>query len=89
MPLFNEYKRSGLKAIGISADSNASHVSQALDDITLGWPQITDHAGLAKRYGADVKAGTTLVLDRTHHIVGVALSSSELEKMVRQLLAQP
>ncbi len=89
MPLYNQYKRSGLKAIGVSADPNASHAAQALDDITPGWPQVPDRAGLAKRYSADAITGTTLVLDRSHHIVGVALSASELEQKVRELLAQP
>ncbi len=89
MPLYNHYKRSGLKALGISADPNASHAAQALDDITPGWPQVPDRAGLAKRYGADVAAGTTLVLDRSHHVVGVALSAADLEQKVQQLLAQP
>ncbi len=89
MPLYNQYKRNGLKALGIIADPNASHAAQALDDITPGWPQVPDRAGLAKRYGADVTTGTTLVLDRSRHIVGVALSTSELERKVRQLLEEP
>jgi len=89
LPLFNQYRRSGLRAVGISADPNASHSWETLDDVTLGWPQIPDHAGLAAKYGADPKKGTTLVLDSSHHIVAAGLSGSDLEQKVRQLLAQP
>lgn len=89
VPLYNEYKHRGLRAIGISADPNASHALAALDDIVLGWPQIPDQAGLAKQYDANPRAGTTLVLDSSHHIVAAGLSGPELELKVRQLLEQP
>jgi len=88
VPLYNEYKHSGLRAIGISADPNASHALAALDDLILGWPQIPDRAGLTKQYGADARAGTTLVLDGSHHIVAAGRAGPELEQKVRQLLAQ-
>jgi hypothetical protein len=87
-PLFNQYKSSGLKAVGISADPNPSHVLEALDDVTLGWPQIPDRSGLAARYGANAKAGTTLVLDAGHHIVAAGLSGPELTQKVRELLGK-
>ena len=87
-PLFNQYKSSGLKAIGISADPDANRVLEALDDVTLGWPQIPDRSGLAARYGANAKAGTTLVLNANHHIVAAGLSGSELEQKVRELLGR-
>lgn len=88
VPLYNEYKRAGLRAIGISADPNANHAMAALDDIVIGWPQIPDHTGLAKQYGADPRAGTTLVLDSSHHIVAAGPAGPELEQKVRQLLDQ-
>ena len=87
-PLFNQYKRSGLKAVGISGDPNPSRVLEALDDITLGWPQITDQSGLAARYGVNSKAGTTLVLDADHHIVAAGLTGPELDQKVRELLGE-
>jgi peroxiredoxin len=87
-PLFNQYKNSGLKAVGISADPNPSRVLEALDDVTLGWPQVPDRSGLAARYGVNAKAGTTLVLDADHHIVAAGLSGPELEQKVRELLAE-
>lgn len=88
VPLFNEYKHSGLRAIGVSADPNPDRVIEALDDITLGWPQVLDRNGLAKRYGANAKTGTTLVLDAAHHIVAAGLSGTELEQKVRELLGR-
>lgn len=87
-PLFNQYKTSGLKAVGISADPNPSRILEALDDVTLGWPQIPDRTGLAARYGVNAKAGTTLVLDADHHIVAAGLSGAELTQKVRELLGQ-
>jgi peroxiredoxin len=87
LPLYNQYKRAGLRAIGISMDPNPKHIAQALDDITLGWPQVPDHTGLAKRYGANAAKGTTLVLDASHHILAVDLSPADLERKVRELLA--
>lgn len=88
-PLLNQYKRSGLRAVGISDDPNVGQAWEALDGITLGWPQIPDRTGLAKKYGADAKAGTTLLLDSSHHIVAAGLNGPDLEQKVRQLLAQP
>ncbi len=87
-PLFNQYKSSGLKAVGISADPNPSHILEALDDVTLGWPQIPDRSRLARRYGVNAMAGTTLVLDADHHIVAAGLSGPELTQKVRELLGK-
>jgi peroxiredoxin len=87
-PLFNQYKSAGLKAVGISASSDPSRILEALDDVTLGWPQIPDRTGLAARYGVNAKAGTTLILDADHHIVAAGLSGAELTQKVRELLGQ-
>ena len=87
LPLYNQFKRSGLSAIGISMDSNTSHLLEALDDVTLGWPQVVDRSGLAKRYAVDPRVGKTFVLDASHHIVAVGLSGSDLGAKVRELLS--
>jgi peroxiredoxin len=87
IPLYNQYKRAGLRAVGISIDPDTAHMTEALDDMTLLWPQIPDRSGLAKRYGANAATGTTLVLDASHRILAVGLSPAELEKKVRELLA--
>lgn len=87
LPLYNQYKRAGLRAVGICMDPNPQHVVDALDDITLGWPQIPDRTGLAKRYFANASTGTTLVLDASHRIVAAGLTPAELQQKVRELLS--
>jgi hypothetical protein len=89
MPFLGQDKPRGLRAVGISADPNTSHTRDAVDDMPMSWPQIPDRTGLAKKYGADPKAGTTLVLDSSHHIVAAGLAGPQLEQKVRQLLDQP
>ncbi len=86
LPLYNQYKGDGLRAVGISMDPNPQHIGQALDDITLGWPQVADRSGMAKRYGASAATGTTLILDASHHILAAGLAPAELEKKVRELM---
>jgi peroxiredoxin len=88
IPLYNQYKRAGLSAIGVSMDAGSKGLSQALDDITLAWPQVSDPGGLAKRYGVDPRAGKTFVLDQSRRIVASG-SASEMARKVRELLAQP
>jgi peroxiredoxin len=87
LPLYNQYKRAGLRAIGIGEDSNPARLAQALDDISLGWPQLPDRTGMAQRYGVNPAKGGTLVLDASHHILAAGLTPAELEKKVRELLA--
>src|ERR1700680_2889570 len=55
LPLYKQFSRRGLGAIGVSTDANAEHITDALDDVTLGWPQVADRSGLATRYGVDSK----------------------------------
>jgi peroxiredoxin len=87
MPLYNKFSRSDLSVVGISTDPNPNHIREALDDVTLGWPQIGDTGGLAKRYNVDAKAGTTFILDASHRIVAAGLKGPALESKIRELLA--
>jgi peroxiredoxin len=87
-PLYNQFKNRGLRAIGISTDPKASDVFEALDDVVPGFPQVPDRYGLAKRYGADGRVATTLVLDASHRIVGAGLTGPALEQKIRELLAE-
>lgn len=86
MPLYNQFHNSGLAAVGVSMDPNSAHINTALDDITLNWPQIPDHSGLAAHYQVDPRAGKTFVLDSSRRIVFAGAVGPELEKTVRQLL---
>jgi peroxiredoxin len=89
LPLYNRYKGAGLRAVGVGMDPNPARLANALDDVTLAWPQIPDRSGMAKRYGVNPATGTTLVLDASHHIIAAGLTPSELDKKVRELLAAP
>jgi peroxiredoxin len=86
MPLYKKFSRSDLSVVGISTDPNPNHIREALDDVTLGWPQIGDTSGLAKRYNVESN-GTTFILDASHRIVATGLKGPALENKVRELLA--
>jgi peroxiredoxin len=88
-PLYNQFHKSGLEAVGVSMDPNATHIGEALDDITLAWPQMPDRSGLAARYQVDPKAGKTFVLDASHRIVAAGRMGPDIVKAVRQLLTVP
>lgn len=89
MPLYNQFHRSGLAAVGVSMDPNPNHILAGLDDVSPAWPQIADGSGLAARYNVDPKAGKTFVLDASHHVVAAGEMGPEMEKTIRQLLAAP
>jgi peroxiredoxin len=89
MPLYSQFHKQGLSAVGVSMDPNPHHITAALDDITPGWPQIADQSGLAARYHVDPRAGETFVLDASHRVVAAGPMGPEIEKAVRQLLAAP
>lgn len=89
LPLYNQFHKSGLAAVGVSMDPKASHITETLDDITLPWPQMPDQSGLAARYQVDPKAGKTFVLDASHRIVAAGPMGPEIVKAVHQLLDAP
>jgi len=89
MPLYNQFHKSGLAAVGVSMDPNASHINDALDDVSPNWPQMPDKGGLAAHYNVDPNAGKTFVLDASHRIVAAGPMGPEIEKAVRQLLNAP
>ncbi len=89
LPVYNEFHKRGLAAIGVSMDPKTGSISEALDDITLPWSQIPDHSGLAARYQVDPKAGKTFVLDASHRIVAAGPMGPEIVKAVRQLMDPP
>jgi hypothetical protein len=86
--LYDQYKGRGLRAIGISSDPIVGDMLEALDDVTLGFPQVPDRYGLTQRYATDGKAPTILVLDASHRIVGAGLTGAALERKIRDLLAE-
>lgn len=89
MPLYKEFHKSGLAAVGVSMDPKAGRISEALDDIMLPWPQVPDQKGLAARYNVDPRAGKTFVLDASHRIVAAGPMGPDIIKAVRQLMEAP
>jgi peroxiredoxin len=86
--VYNQFRGRGLRAVGISTDPNTQHMNDALDDVTLGFPQVPDRSGLAQRYAVDPKGGTTFLLDDSHLIVAAGLKGAKLQEKIRELLSQ-
>jgi peroxiredoxin len=89
LPLYKEFHKSGLAAVGVSMDPKAGRISESLDDIMLPWPQMADQSGLAARYHVDPRAGKTFVLDASHRIVAAGPMGPDIVKAVHQLLDAP
>jgi len=88
-PLYSQFHRNGLEAVGISMDPHANRIDVALDDRHFEWPQMPDQSGLAAQYHVDPRAGKTFVLDASHKVVAAGPMGPEIEKAVRQLLIAP
>jgi peroxiredoxin len=88
-PLYNELRRSGLAAVGVSMDPNPKRMYEVLDDTNFTFPQVPDRNGLAAQYHVNPRAGETFVLDASHRVVAAGPMGPEIEKAVRQLLAAP
>ena len=88
-PLYFQFHKSGLAAVGVSMDANPHHIDDALDDFSPGFPQVADQSGLAARYHVDPRAGKTFVLDESHRIVAVGPVNPDFVKTLHQLLDAP
>jgi peroxiredoxin len=88
-PLYNQFHKLGLAAVGVSVGPNSGHITEALDDNTVPWPQMADRTGLAARYNVDPKVGKTFVLDASHRIVAAGPMGPDIVKAVRQLMDTP
>jgi peroxiredoxin len=89
LPLYNQFHKSGLAAVGVSMDAKPGSITESLDDVTLPWPQMPDQSGLAARYHVDSRAGKTFVLDASHRIVAAGPMGPDIVKAVHQLLDTP
>jgi hypothetical protein len=89
MGLYNQFRKQGLAAVGVSMDPNPDHITDALDDVSPNWPQVPDRTGLAAHYNVDPRAGKIFVLDSSQRIVAAGPMGPDIEKAVRQLLAAP
>jgi hypothetical protein len=89
IPLYNQFSKKGLAAVGISMDPRGNRIDDALGDQVPSWPQMPDQSGLAAQYHVDPRAGKTFVLDASLAVVAAGPMGPEIEKTVRQLLAAP
>jgi len=89
MPLYYQFYKKGLAAVGISMDPRGNRIGDALGDQALAWPQMPDRSGLAALYHVDPRAGKTFLLDASHTVVAAGPMGPEMEKAVRQLLVEP
>lgn len=85
-PLYNEYK-GRLSIVGLGVGLGKNKIAEALDDITLPFPQIPD-PGLAKRYGVNPYVGKAFVLDQSRRIIGSG-SAADAIRIVKDYLARP
>jgi hypothetical protein len=88
-PLYNQFGKKGLAAVGISMDPRGNRIDDVLGDQAPRWPQVPDQGGLAAQYHVDPRAGKTFVLDASLRVVAAGPMGPEIEKAVRQLLAAP
>ncbi|MGA2215931.1 MAG: redoxin domain-containing protein [Bryobacteraceae bacterium] len=89
MPLYYQFSKKGLAAVGISMDPRGNRIDDALGDQAPAWPQMPDQSGLAAQYHVDPREGKTFLLDASHNIVAAGAMGPEMEKAVRQLFAAP
>jgi len=87
MPLYSQFHKNGLAAVGISMDPDGRQIGAALDDRSPTWPQMPDRSGLGAHYHVDARTGKTFVLDASHRVVAAGPMGPDIEKAVRQLLA--
>lgn len=87
--LYNKYKDSGLKIIGVSLDKEREKWLKAIDDDQLDWLQISNLSfwddPIAKEYFVEA-IPATFILDENGIIVAKDLRGSELEDKVAELL---
>jgi peroxiredoxin len=88
-PLYNQFRRDGVAAVGISTDPNPARISETLDDAAPTFPVIADRSGLAARYNVDPKAGKVFVLDANHRIIAAGPMGPDIVKAVQQALNAP
>jgi len=88
LPLYNSFHHDGLAVVGVCTNPKAD-ISEALDDVAVPFPQVSDQHGMAARYNVDPRAGKTFVLDADHRIVAAGQLGPEINKAVQKLLEDP
>lgn len=87
MKVSSEFKAKGLQSFGMVEAVNSGRAKYYLDDMGLDFPQVMDRDRLAAKYNADPIKGTTLVLDRSNHIIASSSNPAEIRAAVTKLLS--
>jgi len=85
--LYSQLHRVGLNAVGINLSSDRIAINDALDDVGVGFPNISNAFGIAGTYG--VSSNTipkTYVLNEKQEILAIGLHGKELESAVRKIV---
>lgn len=87
--LYQNMKGQGMGIVGISLDSDVTAWKNAIKDLHITWPQLSDLQGwdnvAAKQYGVQA-IPYTLVVDQQGNIIGTNLHGDELEETVKSHL---
>lgn len=87
--LYKELKPKGLEIIGISLDENTKDWVQAIENLKMTWPQISDLKGWNCE-GAQIynfhSIPSTILIDRNGTIIDKDLRRKELEMKLNELL---
>ena len=83
----SEFRPKGVKAFGMIQVGSMEKANYYLEDMGLDCPQAFDRQGLAAKYNADARKGTTLVVDASNHVVAISSNPAEIRAAVARLLS--
>ena len=83
------WRGKGLAAVGVSLDLEREEVLEALEDLRVNVPVVTDPHGVAARHGiSGNQLPYTFVLNERQEIIAAGLHERELESAVERLMSQ-
>ena len=83
----SEFGAKGLRAFGLVEAASAGRAAYYLDDLGLDYPQALDRQGLAAKYNADPRKGTTLLIDSSNNVLAISSNPSKIRAAVARLLS--
>jgi hypothetical protein len=82
-----EFRPKGLMSYGMIEPAGAGRAKYYLEDMGLSGPQAYDRQGLAAKYNADPRKGTTLVIDASNNVVAISSNQAEIRAALARLLS--
>lgn len=86
---YKKYKSKGFEIVGVSLDMNKNLWTEALNDMNMTWPQMSDLRGWDSKISAVYEVTSipfTLLIDQNGEIIAEKLRGSELEDILADLL---